>query len=182
MTRLDLDLIVRRIAWPPWLAALLIASAFGIHEFGGARLAQVTEKRVRAVHALRSAPAEDRDLRESAKPLVQRRYDAFASVLAEKRDVHLLVGRLFEEAEKHSLKLAQAQYTLEFEKAGGFWTYQVSLPVQGRYPDLRRFVNETLRAIPCAALEQVSFRRDGIEAPAAEAKLRFVFYLKDGGT
>jgi hypothetical protein len=182
MTRLDFDLAVRRFAWPPWLAAVLAVSAFAIQELGSARLAQSTEERVRALTALRTMPAERPDLRAPAKPLVQIRYDAFASLLADKRDLHRLVGRLFEEAERHSLKLAQAQYKLELEKAGGFWTYQVTLPVQGHYPDLRRFVDAALRTIPCAALEQVNFRRDGIEGRSAEARLRFVFYLKDGGT
>jgi hypothetical protein len=182
MTRLDFDLVVRRIAWAPWLAALLAVSAFAIHELGSARIAQSTEERMRALTTLRITPAERHDPRESAKPLIQIRYDAFASLLADKRDVHRLVGRLFEEADRHSLKLAQAQYKLELDKAGGFWTYQVSLPVQGPYPDLRRFVGATLRVIPCAALEQVSFRRDGIDAQSAEARLRFVFHLKDEGT
>jgi hypothetical protein len=181
MTRLDLDLMVRGIAWPPWLAALLILGAIGIRELGGTALERSTAARMQAVHALHTMPAEGRERSEPAMPLIQTRYDAFASVLADKRDLHRLVGGLFERAEKHALRLEQAQYKLELERAGGFWTYEVSLPVQGPYPALRRFIDEALRTVPCAALEQVSFRRERIDAPSTEARLRFVFYLKDSG-
>jgi hypothetical protein len=36
-----------------------------------------------------------------------------------------------------------------------------------------------LRAIPFASLDDISFRRDGIQDPAVEARLRLTLYLKD---
>ena len=89
------------------------------------------------------------------------------------------VSTVFEQAGKHDLALAQAEYKLEFDKVGGYHTYQMTLPVRGAYPRLRGFVDATLAQIPSAALVDVDFTRDGIGATQAEVKLRFVFFLKD---
>jgi hypothetical protein len=58
----------------------------------------------------------------------------------------------------------------------------MTLPVRGAYLRLREFVDATLAQIPSAALEDVDFTRDGIGATQAEAKLRFVFFLKDASS
>ena len=99
--------------------------------------------------------------------------------LGDKRELGTIVATVFELAEKHGLVLAQAEYKLEFDKAGGFHTYQMRLPVRGTYPRLRGFVDATLARIACAALEDVDFKRDAIGTAEAEARLRFLFFVKD---
>ena len=179
MTRLDLELIVRKTSWQAWLAALLVAIAAAIDAFGTGTLAHATQARLADLHALGAAPAPSDD-GAPPMPLVHIRYGAFVAVLEEKADTHHVIRSLFRAAERHALGLAQADYALAFDEAGKFWTYRVDLPLSGPYGSLRRFVDEVLRAIPCAALEQIDFKRDGVGAASVEARMRFVLYLKDG--
>ena len=51
--------------------------------------------------------------------------------------------------------------------------------MRGTYVRLRGFVDETLARIPCAAIDDVDFKREGIAASEVEARLRFVFFVKD---
>ena len=152
MTRLDFDLIVRKTSWQPWLSALLVVTALAIQELGTEALAQRTQERLAALQALRAQAPPEGGAQAPERNLLRIRYDG----------------------------LAQAEYALAFDQAGGFWTYQVDLPLRGPYRDLRRFVDEALHRIPYAALEQVEVKRDGIGSPSVEARLRFVFHLKDG--
>jgi hypothetical protein len=156
--------------------------AAAIHVLASAPLKARVEERARE-HARVTRPATDAAVASvPQKSLLEERLAAFADTLAEKRDLAAMVATVFEQAEKHSLVLAQAEYKLEFDKSGGFYAYQMRLPIRGPYPRLRGFVDGTLARIPCAALASIDFKRDAISATEAEARLRFVFYIRDAQT
>jgi hypothetical protein len=183
MSRLDLHLLARRSGWLLWLATLLVAGAAALTVLGTARLDQALESRNNELQQLLKIAATPIKTEGAPElPLIDTRFEQFRSVLGDKAEMHRLVALMFTTADKHAITLAQAQYKLDFDKAGAFYTYQVTLPVRGTYPRLRHFVDATLQAAPSAALEDVDFKRDGIGAAATEARLRFVFYLKDAGS
>lgn len=183
MSRLDLQLLAQRSPWLLWLTALLVIGAAGLTVFGTTRQAEVLASRNNELQRLLKVAAMPRKV-ESAPdlPLINQRFEQFRSVLADRTEMHRLVALMFTTAEKHAITLAQAQYKLQLDQAGAFYTYQVTLPVRGTYPRLRHFVDATLQAAPSAALEDVDFKRDGIGMAATEARLRFVFHLKDAGS
>ena len=47
------------------------------------------------------------------------------------------------------------------------------------YGAIWQFAMGALREIPFASLDDISFRRDGIQDPTVEARLRLTLYLKD---
>jgi hypothetical protein len=176
---LDIDLALRRASAPVWIACALGAAALAIYAFATVPLNARIEERTREHARVQQAAAESGITRPPEKTLIEERLDAFVATLGEKRMLTAYVSTVFEQAGKHDLALAQAVYKLEFDKIGEYHTYQMTLPVRGAYPRLRGFVDATLAQIPSAALEDVDFTRDGIGATQAEAKLRFVFFLKD---
>lgn len=103
----------------------------------------------------------------------------FYDTLGERRYVEQQVKTLFALAAKTGLVLSQGEYKSAYERNGRFHTYQVSLPVKGSYAAVWKFGMLALRAIPFAALDEISFRRDTIGDPAVEARLRLTFYLAD---
>ncbi len=178
MSRLDFDLILRRTGWSPWVAAAMLAAAAAIHAMGTLQLhptLQAQHAELKRLHAIEALP---RAAVQPSRPLIEERLDAFRSTLGDKRDLNRYMATLFALAKTHDIALAQAEYKLDFVKLGGFYTYQATFPVRGGYPQLRRFIDATLQSVPCAALEDVDFKRDQIGAPTTEARLRFVFYLK----
>ena len=179
LSLLDIDLALRRPSAPYWLSAVLVALAVLIHQLATVPVLTRIDERAREFAQLRR-PAMDAALAAApAKPLLEERYSAFVQTLGEKREIGAMVGTVFELAAKHGLVLAQAGYKLEFDKVGGFHIYQMRLPVRGAYPRLRGFVDATLARIACVALEDVDFKRDAIATPEVEARLRFLFFLKD---
>jgi hypothetical protein len=106
--------------------------------------------------------------------------DAFYAALGQRRTAEQQVRTLFTLAAKSGLVLSQGEYKSAWDRNARVHTYQVTLPVKGRYAAIWQFALAALRAVPFAALDDISFRRDSIGEPTVEARLRMTFYLSDG--
>lgn len=181
MSRLDLELWLRRGGWLVWVALGLLVGAAVLHYTATAAVhARIADREREVGLARQSAAAVAAAVAAvPAKGRLEERLDAFNAVLGVRGDQGRLVGIVFEQALRQGLSLSRAEYKLDVDRAGGFHTYQMTVPVRGPYPRVRRFVEETLAAVPGAALEEITFRRDAIGTPEPEARLRFVFFLRD---
>lgn len=103
----------------------------------------------------------------------------FYATLGEQRDAEQQVKTLFGLAAKANLKLSQGEYKRAFERNARLHTYQVTLPVKGSYADVWQFGLETLRVIPFASLDEISFKRESIGEAQVEARVRLTLYLAD---
>jgi hypothetical protein len=136
----------------------------------------------RQAAALKQAntPAPLRVALPSAPPAGDDHYLAlFYDTLGERRYAEQQVKTLFALAQKAGLVLSQGEYKSAYDQNGRFHTYQVNLPVRGSYGAIWQFAMQALRAIPFASLDEISFRRDTIGAPAVEARVRLTLYLAD---
>ena len=178
LSLLDIDLALRRESAPFWLACALAAAGVALYFLSArpldARIVARQDELARVERQARITTTNDRP----RKSLLEERLDAFAGALCEKERLNAFVSTVFEQATRQGLALAQAEYKLDYDKAGGFSAYQMTLPVRGPYPRLRSFVDATLAEVACAAIEDVDFKREGIGATETEARLRFVFFLR----
>jgi hypothetical protein len=55
--------------------------------------------------------------------------------------------------------------------------YQITLPVRGSYPQVRRFLDRAMRHTPGLALDGITFQREDA-GKALEAQLRFTLFLR----
>lgn len=169
-------LALARAGAPACVAALLcVAGAAGWAWLLPQRAAQVAQNAqpLPAPVALVSAPPP---------PTADQNLAAFYDVLGEQRYAEQQVKVLFGLAAKANFVLSQGEYKSAYDKASRVSTYQIVLPVRGPYAAIWQFTLQALRAMPFAALDEVSFRRDAIADPAVEARIRLTLYLKDGQT
>jgi len=101
----------------------------------------------------------------------------FYASLGERGKVESQLKTLFGLAEKNGLALRQGEYRSSQDRAGRFLTYQITLPVTGRYGAIWQFAFDALRALPHASLDDVAFRRDAIGSELVEARLRLTLHL-----
>lgn len=87
------------------------------------------------------------------------------------------LGRIHEIAKAKGLQLQSGEYRLERAPSPRLARYQMTLPVQGSYAQVRGFVNEVLEQVPAAVLEEISLKRDTVEAARVEARIRLTLYL-----
>ena len=103
----------------------------------------------------------------------------FDAVLGERRYVEQQVATLFALAARQGLVLSQGEYKAAVDRNGGFATYQVNLPVKGSYAAIWQFSMAALQAIPFAALDDISFKRDSIGQGGVDARVRLTLYLRE---
>lgn len=113
----------------------------------------------------------------AAPPSADQNLAHFYRALGERRGVDRQLKTVFALADRHGLALRQGEYRSGQDRAGRFATYQVILPVTGRYGAIWQFAFDTLRALPHASLDDVGFRRDAIGSETVEARLRFTLHL-----
>jgi Tfp pilus assembly protein PilO len=88
-----------------------------------------------------------------------------------------LLEAVYGAARKQALVLEQGEYRPIKDTLGDLVRYQVTLPVRGTYPQIRKFVDGALAGVRTLSLESIQFERQKVGDPAVEAKVRFVVYL-----
>lgn len=157
-------------------AVLLFAAAMSLAWLLPKRALQSQRQSVALSQALKPQPLPA----PSAAPAgADQNLALFYDTLGERRYAEQQVKTLFALAQKTGLVLSQGEYKGAYEPNGRFHTYQVNLPVKGSYGAIWQFGMLALRAIPFASLDEISFRRDTIGAPAVEARVRLTLYLAD---
>ena len=178
----------RRLWWrrTGWLAmvgfALAVAGLVGHLYWMPAqhrRLEKQQDDYRRLVKQLTAPPAKIVSTRIDPRVLLAQRHAAFHATLATQAKAPALVKAIFAQAQKAGLTLAQAEYRMVPEKSGGYVGYQMIIPVRGPYLKIRQFIDAVLVEIPSGALEEVSFKREGVGTTVTEARLRFVIFLRN---
>lgn len=156
-------------------ALLLVAGAAALAWLAPQRALQAERHQV----AMRVAAMPAAALARSAPVTANDNLAAFYGTLGEKRHAEQQVRTLFALAAKSGLSLSQGEYKSAYDRNARLHSYQVTLPVKGSYRDIWQFSMLSLRAIPFASLDEISFKRDSINDPQAEARLRLTLYLAE---
>jgi hypothetical protein len=164
-----------RLRWPGLAGAALLAVAAGMAWFA----VQPARERLHALdlqHA--DLSARTGGAREQAEPPTQRSQLAdFYAFFPLTEAVPEMLGKIQRAAQRNDLMLAKGEYKFSEERDFRLATYQVTLPVSGGYAQVRGFVNDVLDAVPAAALEELTLKREASEDDALEARVRFTLYL-----
>lgn len=89
------------------------------------------------------------------------------------------LGRVYAAAGKEGLQLVQGTYKVRGESGVGLVAFQLTLPVRGSYPQVRRFIAQVLAEVPAASLESVQFQRERSADGAVDAKVVFALHVRE---
>ncbi len=87
------------------------------------------------------------------------------------------LDELYAAAAAQDLVLTRGEYRMTADRSGKLARYQITLPVQGSYLQIRRFVAQALTDVPVASLDDISFKRDSIAATQLEATIKLTLFL-----
>jgi Tfp pilus assembly protein PilO len=164
-----------RLRWPGYLGAALVAVAVGFALFA----VQPARKQLRLLEAQRvDLSARDKGAQARAEPPTQRsQLTNFYAFFPLTEAVPEMLGKVQRAAQRNELTLAKGEYKLSEERDFHVASYQITLPVRGGYAQVRGFVNDVLDAVPAAALEELTLKREAIHDDALEARVRFTLFL-----
>lgn len=167
---------VERLGWPGVVGAGLAALAAALHFSAVAPLdAQLAELRVEADVLQRRYGTGQTLARE--KPGAAEQLAAFYAHFPARESSPEWLGRIHAAAEAKGLQLNAGEYKLERRADSRLARYQITLPVQGSYAQIRSFVGEVLQAVPAAVLDDITLKRESVDSPQVEARIRLTLYL-----
>lgn len=100
------------------------------------------------------------------------------SALADERQFPDRLDRLVGYAGEYGLSLNDGAYSVAREARGQIVRYEVTLPVHGSYPQVRRFLSAVLSRERAVALLDVQFRRAKLSDPALDATVRLAYFMR----
>lgn len=160
-----------------WLALAVAAlAALGLLHLAAVMPARAQLERLEAELAQRErsapasavavAPPETAALRDLLPPAAQASND---------------LQTLFELARKRQLRVAHADYQSGREPHRQFESLQVTLPLAGHYPAIRRWIEDVLRTMPHASIDQIAFEREAIGSATLVARVKLTLWLRPPG-
>ena len=94
-------------------------------------------------------------------------------------DLEDQLKELNESGKTAGLTFKRIEYRMLEERRSGLKQYQITMPVIGGYPAIRRFTSLALAAMPGLSLDHVHFQRRKIGESPIDAELRFTLFLAD---
>lgn len=87
---------------------------------------------------------------------------------------------VFAAAAREQVAIDVGEYRVARERGARLNRYRIAFPVKGTYVAVRRFVARALHEVPGLALEDLSMRRERIDAQVVDARVQLTLYLGEG--
>ena len=166
-TRLDAG-SVAGIGLLVFAVALVVSAVMPAREEVDRLRAQVARLQSRAVDAPNAGYAAARGMSQ---------LEAFTRNFPTLSEAPASILKMHQIAARNALTLETGEYRLTEAKDGALARYQITLPLNGGYAQVRAFLEEVLAQIPAAALDEVAIRRDTVGARATQTRVRLTLYL-----
>ena len=121
----------------------------------------------------RAAPADD----AGAPTTPAAKLAAFYGFFPRPSDLPDLLQKVFVAAKGQGLQLEHGEYRVLMDTAGGLTQFQLTLPVRGTYPQIRKFVDGAMAEVSTLSLDSIQFDRQKVGDSAVDAKVKLVVYL-----
>ncbi|MDP1557405.1 MAG: hypothetical protein Q8K59_07155 [Nitrosomonas sp.] len=82
-------------------------------------------------------------------------------------------------AKKQGVEINSSDYRLVHEKGGRLTRYEMTLPIRGRYSQVRAFIADALLAVPAMAITGIMIKREDVRTEQLEVRLDIVLYLDE---
>ncbi len=151
-----------------WLApacAVLLLAAAALH-WG---VSPKWQAQAQAAFSQAAASAQPARIAAAARPLVSS--DEVLAALPSEAGLAARLSDLLSAAGPRNLRLGDADVSNPSNDLAGVVRWRVAMPVQGRYADLRSFLQAALAADPSLSLDQLRVVRTQADNPEVQAEL-----------
>ncbi len=98
--------------------------------------------------------------------------------LPTRAEMPALLGALLKQADAAHLTLDTGKYETSTTKTGSVVRYNITFPVVGPYPQVRKFIDSTLESMPAVAISDLAFERKSIGDSTVEAHIRLTIFTR----
>lgn len=169
--------LLRVFGWPGMVGVGLLAGCMAFY-WSAIQPAQARLDRVRqdALSLQEQARHADGAIRRPLTPVEQ--LAGFYRAFPDDRNLLPWLEKIFALAQNQNISLDQGEYKVTHDRVGRLMRYQMTMPVRGGYPQIRKYLDSLLTEIPIISLEQLQLGRNEIGDPVLEARIRLALYLE----
>lgn len=174
--RLAVDLWLYRqgLWWPLLFAAVLLLVALAAIAIPG-RQAELSGRQD-ALSELRARAADQREPSAIPEVTSEANYQALRAALAGESEVLPAIEAILDAAESHHLMTTRADYLRARDAPAQAANLQMTIPVRGRYADVRDWIEEILARHTYVAVNELGFKREEIGLDQIEARVRVTIW------
>ena len=169
----------RSLGWSAIAAIALAAFGIGVYFSSVAPLRSEVELQRDAVEQARSAGGGPIAAETSDRPELQ--LADFYQQLGSADQASDVLRRLYRNARNTGLSLDRGEYRPVRDSSAKILRYQIGLPVKGAYPQVRRFLAQTLSEQPGLALDSIGFQRETSGTVELDVQLRMTLFVRAQG-
>ncbi len=170
--------VFRQIGPVAAAGALALTAALAFHLSVNSRLQTERDRLRQQPTPVAAAVTAGSAPQPTLNPSAPARLARFYAGLPDARRSADVLGRVLALAAKQGLDLQSGEYRLERQPDDRIQRYRITLPVQGSYAQVRRFVDAALLELPALALDDIEFHRVSADATVLDAQLRFTLHLR----
>lgn len=164
------------LGWPGILGLGLLVLVCGFY-FSTLRSEQSRlddlRQQIATAREQRAAPAADARTPATASDKLAAFYGFFPGA----NDLPDLLQKVFAAAKGQGLQLENAEYRVVRDNVGALLQFQLTLPVHGTYPQIRKFVDGAMAQVPALSLDSIQFDRPKVGDAQVDAKVKLAVYL-----
>ena len=160
--------------WPLLVVAMLLLVALAAIAIPG-REAELAGKR-ETLSELRARAAGQREPVAAPEATSEANYGTFRAALAAENEVLPGIEAILDAAESHHLMIARADYLRARDAQAQAASLQMTIPVRGRYTDVRNWMEEILARHAYVAVNELGFKREDIGLDQIEARVRMTIW------
>lgn len=174
LPRLNTRRLMRRLGWPGMAAGALLAVVATFY-FSAIRPAEARLDEARDnTHSLYDRLRQGNS---AAKPPAMQLAE-FYHLFPRERDLPERLEKIFTAAEEQGITLEQGEYKFLRPADDRLMRVQITLPIKGGYPQIRKFLDGLPQVVPTVALGDIQFERQRVADPIVEAKIKLVLFLE----
>ena len=165
------------LGWPGMIAIALLVAAPLFY------LSAVRPMQARLETAQRNTALLQEQILQAAKkaqggPTTPReQLDEFYKFFPKEKESPQWLEKLVGVAEDNDLSLNDGEYKVTRDKVGQLVRIRISLPVSGKYTQIREFLAALPKEVPATSLENIQFERKDVAGSDVQVKIRLVLYL-----
>lgn len=104
----------------------------------------------------------------------------FYRIFPKREDFAKCLSKAYAIAEEQKIVLEQGEYSSVHAETMKLNQFRITFPIRGSYQQIRKFVGNTLAALPTLALEGLELKRNNIGESIVMARVTFLLYLEKG--
>jgi len=174
VVRLHLEVLVQRYsAWLLVSGLLLVAVSVAAWSMVAPLRSDLAGMRVQLAQA-------EADLGSQPTTQALPRHDnELPAALPARSSAAAAIERLIDLAKEHQLDIAQAEYQMGGDRRDILESLQITLPLEGDYPSVRRWIEDVLRALPNASVDRIGFERSAVSTSRIVARVKLTLWFKN---